>query len=64
MTGGRFLVNGLVHRHATDDQCLPTESMAGHRAHRLLAMLQNALAFGYSEIEPHPEPLKVNYELS
>src|SRR6266571_3310020 len=36
-----------------------TESMAGHRAHKLLLMLPNALAFGYSEIEPHPEPLKV-----
>ena len=35
------------------------ESMAGHRAHKLLGMLQNALAFGYSELEPHPEPLKV-----
>jgi len=36
-----------------------TESMAGHRAHKLLLMLPNALEFGYSEIEPHPEPLKV-----
>lgn len=41
-------------------ECSITESMAGHRAHRLLAVLQNALAFGYSEIEPHPEPLKVS----
>lgn len=33
--------------------------MAEHRARSLTALLSIALATGYSEIEPHLEPLKV-----
>ena len=34
--------------------------MAEHRAKSLAAFLPIALATGYSEIEPDPEPLKVH----
>ena len=33
--------------------------MAEHRAKSLAALLPIALATGYSEIDPEPEPLKV-----
>jgi len=33
--------------------------MAEHRANSLSALLSIALATGFSEIEPEPEPLKV-----
>jgi hypothetical protein len=36
-----------------------SETLAAHRAQRLLALLPNALAFGFSEVEPELEPLKV-----
>ncbi|PPQ72320.1 hypothetical protein CVT26_007277 [Gymnopilus dilepis] len=35
-----------------------SQSMISHRVHQLLSMLPNALAFGYGELEPHPEDLK------
>jgi hypothetical protein len=34
--------------------------MAAHRAQLLLSLLPNALAFGFSEVEPEFEPLKVS----
>lgn len=34
--------------------------MASHRAQLLSTLLANALAFGYAEIDPEREPLKVN----
>jgi hypothetical protein len=34
--------------------------MAAHRAQLLLTLLPNALAFGLSEVQPEPEPLKVS----
>jgi hypothetical protein len=41
------------------DFILSTETMAEHRAKSLSALLQIALATGFSEIDPEPEPLKV-----
>jgi hypothetical protein len=38
---------------------LSTETMAEHRAKSLSALLQIALATGFSEIDPEMEPLKV-----
>ena len=37
----------------------PIEAMVEHRARALSALLPIALATGYSETEPDPEPLKV-----
>ncbi|KAH9027877.1 hypothetical protein EDB85DRAFT_1892774 [Lactarius pseudohatsudake] len=37
---------------------LPTDTMAEHRAKSLAVLLPIALATGYSEIDPEPEPLK------
>ena len=37
--------------------------MASHRAQLISTLLANALAFGYAEIDPEREPLKVNYSL-
>ena len=34
--------------------------MASHRAQGISMLLANALAFGYAEIDPEREPLKVN----
>jgi hypothetical protein len=34
--------------------------MASHRAQLISMLLPNALAFGYAEIDPEREPLKVN----
>jgi len=34
--------------------------MAAHRAQLLLSLLPNALSFGFSEVEPEVEPLKVS----
>ena len=34
--------------------------MASHRAQLISTLLANALAFGYAEIFPEREPLKVN----
>jgi hypothetical protein len=34
--------------------------MASHRAQLISTLLANALAFGYAEIDPDREPLKVN----
>ena len=34
--------------------------MASHRAQLISTLLANALAFGYAEIDPEREPLKVN----
>ncbi|KAF9531678.1 hypothetical protein CPB83DRAFT_848544 [Crepidotus variabilis] len=57
---GNFLqvVKTLMAKLKANDWRSLSQSMAGHRAHRLLLMLPNALAYGFSEIEPHPEPLK------
>ena len=38
---------------------LSTETMADHRAKSLSALLQIALATGFSEVDPELEPLKV-----
>ena len=35
------------------------ETLAAHRAQRLMSMLPNALAFGLAEVDPEAEPLKV-----
>lgn len=35
------------------------ETMAAHRAQLLLSLLPNALSFGFTELEPVLEPLKV-----
>ena len=42
----------------------PTDTMAEHRARSLSVLLPIALATGYSEIEPHLEPLKVRVAIS
>lgn len=34
--------------------------MASHRAQLISTLLANALAYGYAEIDPEREPLKVN----
>ena len=34
--------------------------MASHRAQLISMLLANALAFGYAEIDPEREPLKVS----
>lgn len=36
------------------------ETMAAHRAQLLLSLLPNALSFGFTEVDPELEPLKVN----
>ena len=41
------------------NNAIDTETLAAHRAQRLLSLLPCALAFGLSEVEPKPEPLKV-----
>ena len=41
------------------DFILSTETMAEHRAKSLSALLQLALATGFSEMDPELEPLKV-----
>jgi hypothetical protein len=35
------------------------ETMASHRAQLISRLLPNALAFGYADIDPEREPLKV-----
>lgn len=35
--------------------------MAAHRAQLLSTLLPNALAFGYQELDPEREPLKVKF---
>ncbi|KAF9525383.1 hypothetical protein CPB83DRAFT_772200, partial [Crepidotus variabilis] len=59
-SAGNFLqtMKTLMAKLKANDWRAISQSMAGHRAHRLLSMLPNALIHGYSEIEPHPEPLK------
>ena len=39
---------------------LHSETLASHRAQVISTLLANALAFGYAEIDPENEPLKVN----
>ena len=38
------------------------ETLASHRVQLLSTLLPNALAFGFQEIHPEREPLKVAYE--
>jgi len=38
------------------------ETMTSHRAQLLSTLLPNALAFGFQEIDPEQEPLKVAHE--
>ena len=38
------------------------ETMASHRAQLLSMLLPNALAFGFQEIQPEREPLKVAHK--
>ena len=38
------------------------ETMASHRAQLLSTLLPNALAFGFQEIHPEREPLKVAHK--
>jgi hypothetical protein len=40
------------------------ETLASHRAQRLEAILPNAFEFGFAEIEPELEPLKVSHPTS
>ncbi|KAF8967726.1 hypothetical protein BDZ97DRAFT_507114 [Flammula alnicola] len=59
-TAGHFLhtLKTLMAKLKANDWRALSQSMAAHRAHQLLSMLPSALAFGYAELEPHPEPLK------
>ena len=38
--------------------------MASHRAQLISTLLANALAFGYAEIDPEREPLKVSLHMT
>jgi hypothetical protein len=49
----------LHHPFYSLELILSTETMAEHRAKSLSALLQIALATGFSEIDPELEPLKV-----
>jgi hypothetical protein len=59
MIGGRFLVCYSVFLSFAFQFILTTETMAEHRAKSLSAFLLTALATGFAETEPQPEPLKV-----
>ncbi|KAK0446846.1 hypothetical protein EV421DRAFT_1707226 [Armillaria borealis] len=57
---GEFLLTlkTLMAKLKANDWGAMSQSLVAHRAQRLLAMLPNALMYGYTEIEPEAEPLK------
>ncbi|KAK0217807.1 hypothetical protein IW262DRAFT_1560097, partial [Armillaria fumosa] len=57
---GEFLLTlkTLMAKLKANDWGAMSQSLVAHRAQRLLAMLPNALIYGYTEIEPETEPLK------
>ncbi|KAK0239015.1 hypothetical protein EDD85DRAFT_527825 [Armillaria nabsnona] len=58
--GGEFLLTlkTLMAKLKANDWGAMSQSLVAHRAQRLLAMLPNALMYGYTEMDPEPEPLK------
>ncbi len=59
MTGAHSHVSNL-YDETLRAKFLILESLVAHRAQRLLAMMPNALMYGYTEIDPEIEPLKVS----
>ncbi|EGO18970.1 hypothetical protein SERLADRAFT_358709, partial [Serpula lacrymans var. lacrymans S7.9] len=59
-TAGEFLhtIKTLMAKLKANDWGALSQTMAAHRAQVLLTLLPNALAFGFTEIEPECEPLK------
>ncbi|SJL03909.1 uncharacterized protein ARMOST_07266 [Armillaria ostoyae] len=57
---GEFLLTlkTLMAKLKANDWGALSQSLVAHRAQRLLAMLPNALMYGYTEVDPEPEPLK------
>ncbi|KIM92371.1 hypothetical protein PILCRDRAFT_417 [Piloderma croceum F 1598] len=57
---GEFLhtLKTLMAKLKANDWGALSQTMAAHRAQLLLSLLPNALAFGFSEVEPEVEPLK------
>ncbi|KAK0202722.1 hypothetical protein DFS33DRAFT_1436579 [Desarmillaria ectypa] len=57
---GEFLLTlkTLMAKLKANDWGALSRDLVAHRAQRLLAMLPNALIYGYTEIDPEPEPLK------
>ncbi|KAJ6514882.1 hypothetical protein C8R47DRAFT_1275662 [Mycena vitilis] len=62
-TAGEFLhtVKTLMAKLKANDWGSLSQTLAAHRAQKLLGGLTNALVFGFSEVEPENEPLKVLY---
>ncbi|KAK0239018.1 hypothetical protein EDD85DRAFT_769081 [Armillaria nabsnona] len=57
---GEFLLTlkTLMAKLKANDWGALSQSLVAYRAQRLLAMLPNALTYGYTEMEPEAEPLK------
>ncbi|KAI6101022.1 hypothetical protein EDD16DRAFT_1716799 [Pisolithus croceorrhizus] len=60
-TAGEFLhtVKTLMAKLKANDWGAMSQTMASHRAQLLSSLLPNALAFGFQEVDPEREPLKV-----
>ena len=61
MIGEQCLVSRML-SHAIVIFTPLLETMASHRAQLLSTLLPNALAFGFQEIHPEREPLKVTHK--
>lgn len=59
MIGVRYLVSSILGVHRNIVYHIFLETLVAHRAHKLLGGLNNALAFGFFEVEPDKESLKV-----
>ncbi|KAK7676902.1 hypothetical protein QCA50_020158 [Cerrena zonata] len=59
-TGGIFLqtMKTLMAKLKVNDWGALDQNLSSHRAQQLISLLPNALAYGFTELEPEPEPLR------